>query len=179
MRLVDANALRVRVAILFAYIATIIVANWMTAYFGLVPIGFSLMVTAGTFAAGLALIARDWVQVAFGRRVVLVAIIVGAVVSALTSNTAIALASGIAFLVSELVDLGVFTPIRGRSLALAVLISSVVSAPVDTVLFLWLAGFGITWQAVAGQFIVKTTLALVVAGWLTWRSPSAVSRDFA
>ena len=158
-----------RVTALACYIATIILANWMTSRFGLVPVGFSLMVTAGTFAAGFALIARDWVQVTSGRRIVLAAILAGALLSALTSSRQIALASGIAFLVSELVDLGVFTPLRPRSLPLAVLLSSVVSAPVDTVLFLWLAGFGVTWQAVAGQFLVKTVLALIVALWLSWR----------
>jgi uncharacterized PurR-regulated membrane protein YhhQ (DUF165 family) len=128
-----------------------------------VPIGFGLMVTAGTFAAGFALIARDAVQVSAGKIVVLLAIIAGAAISAITSNPAIALASGIAFLVSELIDFAVFTPLKEKSLARAVVISSVVSAPVDTVLFLYLAGFGITWQAVLGQFIIKTALALIAA----------------
>jgi len=156
------------------YIASIVAANAMTAHFGLVPVGFGLMVTAGTFAAGFALITRDWVQVASGRRVVLVAILAGAAISAFTSNEALAFASGIAFLVSELVDLGVFTPLRGRSLPAAVLLSSVVSAPVDTILFLYLAGFGVTWEAVAGQFIVKTAIAGLVAAWLARGRRSAV-----
>jgi len=155
---------------LAAYIGSIIAANWMTATFGLVPIGFTLMVTAGTFAAGFALVARDWVQVSSGWKVVVIAIVAGAALSVVTSTPAIAVASGIAFLVGELVDLGVFTPLRRRSLPAAVLSSSVVSAPVDTVLFLYLVGFGVTWQAVAGQFIVKTAIALVVALWLSWRS---------
>jgi len=159
-----------------AYVGAIVLANWMTATLGLVPIGLSLAVTAGTFAAGFALIARDWVQVTSGRRVVLVAILVGALVSAFTSNSAIALASGVAFLVSELVDMGVFTPLRKRSLPAAVLLSSIVSAPVDTVLFLALAGFGVTWQAVLGQFIVKTVIALVVASWLSWRRRCSISQ---
>jgi len=160
---------------LAVYIGTIVIANWMTATLGLVPIGFSLMVTAGTFAAGFALIARDWVQVSSGRRVVLAAIVAGALISAATSSRAIAVASGIAFLVSELVDLGVFTPIRPHSLPWAVLASSVVSAPVDTVLFLYLAGFGVTWQAVLGQFIVKTVLALIVALWLARKNQCSTS----
>lgn len=151
---------------LAAYVATIVAANRMTSTYGLVPIGFGLMVTAGTFAAGFALISRDWVQVAWGRAVTLGAIAIGAGISAFTSNPALAVASGAAFLVSELVDLGVFTPIRDKSLALAVVVSSVVAAPVDTVLFLWLAGFPVTVQAVLGQFLVKTALALIVAGFI-------------
>jgi uncharacterized PurR-regulated membrane protein YhhQ (DUF165 family) len=148
---------------LLAYIGSIVLANICTTQFGLVPIGFGLMVTAGTFAAGFALIARDAVQVSAGKIVVLLAIIAGAAISAITSNPTIALASGIAFLVSELIDFAVFTPLKEKSLARAVVISSVVSAPVDTVLFLYLAGFGITWQAVLGQFIIKTALALIAA----------------
>lgn len=147
-----------------AYIITIVAANWLTAHYGLVPIGFDLMVTAGTFAAGFALIARDAVQLGSGRVACVVAILVGALVSAWTATPAIAVASGVAFLVSELVDMGVFTRIYPRSLPAAVVVSSVVGAPVDTVLFLHLAGFPLTWQAVLGQFLVKTALALVVAG---------------
>lgn len=157
------------ITFLAAYIGSIAVANWMTATFGLIPIGFGLAVTAGTFAAGAALVLRDGVQTELGKLWVLGAIVAGAALSFVTSTPAIAIASTIAFLVSELVDFAVFTPLRGRSLPRAVLVSSVVSAPVDTVLFLTIAGFGVTWQAVLGQFIVKTALALVAAAWLTWR----------
>jgi uncharacterized PurR-regulated membrane protein YhhQ (DUF165 family) len=151
------------------YIGTIVLANWMTTTYGLVPIGFGLMVTAGTFAAGFALILRDAVQVTAGRIAALLAILVGCAVSYVISDPFIAVASAIAFLTSELVDMGLFTPLRRRSIALAVLVSSIVSAPVDTVLFLHIAGFGVTWQAVLGQFIVKTALAGIVAGVLVMR----------
>jgi len=149
---------------LAAYIGAIVVANYATSALGLVPIGFGLAVTAGTFAAGAALILRDAVQVYGNRWYVLGAILAGAALSVAMASPAIAMASGLAFLVSELVDWAVFTPLRSRSLPLAVVVSSVVSAPVDTVLFLHLAGFGVTMSAVLGQFIVKTALALVAAG---------------
>jgi len=154
---------------LAAFVGSIIAANWMTATYGLVSIGFGLAVTAGTFAAGVALIARDGVQVTSNRVITLVAIVAGAVLSWALSTPGIAVASGLAFLVSELVDFAVFSPLRSRSLALAVVVSSVVSAPVDTVLFLWLSGFGVTWQAVLGQFLVKTVLALIAAGVIAGR----------
>lgn len=149
---------------LAVYVATIVLANVLTDRLGLVPVGFGLVVTAGTFAAGLALIARDWVQQSTPRRwVVLAAIVAGAALSYVLASPALAVASALAFAVSELVDLGVFTRVRGRSLALAVLLSSLVAAPVDTVLFLVVAGFPLTWSAVAGQFLVKTALAGIVA----------------
>lgn len=162
-----------RTIALAAYIGSIVAANWLTATFGLIPIGFGLLVTAGTFAAGVALIARDWVQTTSGKAIVFAAIVAGAAISYFTSTPALAVASGIAFLVSELADLGVFTPLRRHSIAAAVLVSSVVSAPVDTVLFLHLAGFPLTWQAVAGQFIVKTGMALIVALGLVARDRAA------
>jgi uncharacterized PurR-regulated membrane protein YhhQ (DUF165 family) len=154
---------------LLAFIGSIVVANYATSVFGLVPIGFGLAVTAGTFAAGAALILRDGLQVAAGRKWAVAAVVVGALLSYVLAEPFIAIASGIAFLVSELVDFAVFTPLRERSLPRAVLVSSVVSAPVDTVLFLHIAGFGVTWQAVLGQFIVKTVMALAAAGYLVWR----------
>jgi uncharacterized PurR-regulated membrane protein YhhQ (DUF165 family) len=165
----------IRSLALAAYIGSIVAANWLTSSFGLVPIGFGLLVTAGTFAAGFALVARDAVQTTSGKWWVLGAILVGAALSYVTSSPALALASGIAFLVGELVDLGVFTPLRRRSLALAVLLSSVVSAPVDTVLFLWLAGFGLSWQAILGQFLVKTAIAGIVALVIVARDRDAVT----
>jgi hypothetical protein len=155
--------------VLAAYIGSIVAANWMTATFGLVPIGFGLAVTAGTFAAGAALILRDAVDTSGGRWWVAGAIAVGVALSYALAAPMIAVASAVAFAASELVDWGVFTPLRRRSLPRAVLVSSVVSAPVDTVLFLAIAGFGVTWQAVLGQFLVKTAMAGLAALWLRGR----------
>lgn len=145
------------------YAASVVAANWLTSTYGLVPIGFGLMVTAGTFAAGAALILRDWVDMAGGRRLVLLAIAIGVALSYALAAPAIAVASAVAFAASEAVDWAVFAPVRRRSLPGAVLLSSVVSAPVDTVLFLAIAGFPVTPAAVAGQFLVKTLMAALVA----------------
>jgi hypothetical protein len=148
---------------LAGYVLSIILANMLTAQFGLVPAGFGLVVTAGTYAAGFALLFRDFVQ-RYGRiRWALAAIAVGGILSALLASPAIALASTVAFLVAELVDLGVFTPLRRRvGFARAVIYSNLVSAPVDTVIFLWLAGFPVTWPAVLGQFLVKMVWATII-----------------
>jgi uncharacterized PurR-regulated membrane protein YhhQ (DUF165 family) len=164
-----------RILAIAAYIASIVAANWLTVTYGLVPIGFGLLVTAGTFAAGIALIARDAVQTTSGRIVTITAILAGAALSWFLSAPFIALASALAFLVSEAVDYGVFTRIRERSLPRAVVLSSVIAAPVDTVLFLWLAGFPVTFAAVLGQFLVKTALALIVALWLASRERRALA----
>lgn len=74
----------------------------------------------------------------------------------------IALASGAAFLLSELADYAVYTPVRRRHLLAAVGLSNTVGAVIDSAVFLWLA-FG-SLQFLPGQVLGKTwtTLAAVV-----------------
>lgn len=160
-----------KIAFAVAYISSIIAANVATETFGLVSI-IGITVTAGTFLAGAVLVLRDGLQEVTDKKFVLVSIVVGAVISAATSNPSLALASCLAFFASELVDFFIYTPLRKRSLPLAVIGSSVASAPIDTILFLQLAGFGVTTEAVIGQFIVKTIIAAIAAAGLSWRSIS-------
>jgi queuosine precursor transporter len=156
------------------FVGSIVLANAMTASFGLVPIGFGLMVTAGTFAAGVSLVARDAVHRSSTRLVVLALIAIGALLSGVLAPPMIAVASGVAFAVSELVDWAVFVPLSRRNLPAAVVVSSLVAAPVDTVLFLQLAGFGVTVQAVVGQVVVKTLIAALAAAVIVYRGRRAV-----
>lgn len=139
---------------LTCYVGATVAANWLTSHFGFVPVGFGLMASCGTYAAGLALLARDFVQDAWGRAFVLFAILAGALLSVGLSTPEIALASGIAFLVAELCDMAVYTPLRKKGWARAVLPSSFVGSLLDTVTFLWLAGFPIL-AGVPGQMVGK------------------------
>lgn len=145
-----------------AYAASIVLANYMTIHLGLVNVGLGLLVTGGTFAAGFALLARDVVQRFGGIPWALASIVLGGVLSWFLASPALAVASTLAFIGAELVDLAVFTPLRDRGFFRAALTSNVVSAPVDTVLFLYLAGFPLTWQAVTGQFIGKVFWATLI-----------------
>lgn len=147
-----------------AFLSLIVAANWMTATFGLVEVGFGLMATAGTWCAGLVLLARDAVQDLSGRAVVVVLVVVGASGSAVLAGPQLALASGVAFAVSELADLVVYTPLRRKGWGRAAFASGLVGSAVDTVLFLAIAGFPV-WHAMPGQMFAKTavTAAFVVA----------------
>lgn len=152
-----------RAAVPFAvYVAAIVLANVMTARLGLVPVGFGLVVTAGTFAAGFALLARDFVQERGGVRLVLAGILLGAILSAVLATPALALASAVAFLAAELADLLIFTRLRSRGFVPAAIASNVVAAPIDTVAFLAIAGFPITWPVVLGQLVGKVVWATLV-----------------
>lgn len=144
------------------YVAAIVAANVMTDALGLVPVGFGLMVTAGTYAAGFALLARDFVHRYGGIRLVLLGIAAGAAISWFAASPALAVASTVAFTTAEMADLLVFTPIRRHGFARAALASNVVSAPVDTFAFLAIAGFPIAAPVVLGQLVGKLLWATIL-----------------
>lgn len=147
---------------LAVYVAAVVAANVMTSRWGLVPVGFGLLVTAGTFAAGFALLARDVVQRTGGRVWVIVGIATGGVLSWFLATPALAVASVVAFTVAELVDWAVYSRALSRGFIVAAMTSGVVAAPVDTILFLWVAGFPLTWQTILGQFLGKVVWATLV-----------------
>lgn len=159
-------AMITRGGLLLAYVATIVVANWLTGHFGLVPAGFALLVTAGTYVAGLALGLRDVLQDRAGVLWVVGGIVAGTAASFVAGTPEIAAASGVAFLLSELIDLAVYTPLRRRGWRRALIVSNLVGSVADTLVFLWLAGFPITTQSTVGQLLVKavwcTAVVLVV-----------------
>jgi uncharacterized PurR-regulated membrane protein YhhQ (DUF165 family) len=143
---------------LVGYILVIVLANWAIQAIGFVPVGFGLMAPAGVYFAGLAFTLRDLVQEQLGRKWTLLAILVGAAVSAVLSPQ-LAVASGIAFLVSELADFAVYTPLRKRNWLLAVGLSNTVGLVADSVLFLALA-FG-SLEFLPGQVVGKAWVTLV------------------
>lgn len=147
---------------LAAYIGTIVAANWAVRRFGLVGVGFGLRAPAAVYFVGLAFTFRDLVQNILGRAVSLVAIVAGAAVSAAVSP-ALALASGLAFLTSELVDFSVYTPLLRRGWLLALVPANLAGCVVDSVVFLSIA-FG-SLSLLGGQVVGKawmTALAVLV-----------------
>jgi uncharacterized PurR-regulated membrane protein YhhQ (DUF165 family) len=147
-----------------AYIATIFAANWAIQTFGVVPVGFGLMAPAGVYFVGLAFTFRDLAHEAVGRRWIVAAIVVGAGLSALVSPQ-FALASGVAFLASELADFAVYMPLRERGWLRAVALSNAVGLVVDSALFLWLA-FG-SLDFLPGQVVGKTWMTILAIA-LLW-----------
>lgn len=148
--------------LLAGYIATIFVANWAITTFGVVPVGFGLYAPAGVYFAGLAFTLRDLVQDSLGRRWTIGAILVGAAASGVFGDS-LAIASGVAFLFSELADFAVYTPLRERHWLGAVAVSNIVGLTIDSILFLTLA-FG-SLAFLPGQIVGKvemTILAIIV-----------------
>jgi len=100
-------------AYLAAFVAVVLIANATTNALGMVT-WLGVTATAGTWIAGFGFVARDGLQEAASRRWVWIAILAGAALSALFSP-ALALASAVAFLVSEGADWAVYTPLRRRT----------------------------------------------------------------
>lgn len=152
------------------YLFSVVLANWLTTRYGFVPVGFGHLATAGTFAAGGALVVRDVVQDAVGRVGVLALIAITGLVSYLVADSSIATASMVAFLASEVLDMTAYTPLRTRAKfgdwrwRSAVLAGGVVGAVADTLIFLTIAfGWAAVSGALAGQLIGKGE---VIAGFL-------------
>ena len=155
-------------AFLLAFALCIPAANWLIGNAGtfcvpngpcLIPVAPGVMAPSGVLMIGLALVLRDLVQRRLGVNWALGAIFAGAALSAYIAPPALVIASTVAFLLSELVDMGIYTPLQKRGLVLAVAASSVVGLLVDSVIFLWLA-FG-SLDYLSGQVVGKTWMVLL------------------
>jgi hypothetical protein len=166
-------------AYLALFAACIPAANWLIQNVGatcvpngpcLIPVAPGLSAPSGVLMIGLALVLRDLVQRRLGVAWALGAILAGAVLSAVFSPPALVVASVAAFLLSELADMAVYTPLQRRGLVLAVFASSLAGLVIDSVVFLYLA-FG-SFDYLAGQIIGKAwmvVLALPIIRWLKRR----------
>jgi uncharacterized PurR-regulated membrane protein YhhQ (DUF165 family) len=142
---------------ILAFSLCALLANVFTSNFGFVAIGFGLTATAGTYAAGFALVSRDVVHETSGLIGVILAIVIGCALSFITSNPSIAIASLVAFAFSEAADALVYSPLRKTAWKTAVVASSFVGAIIDTILFIGIAfGFqALTPTVMAGQMVGK------------------------
>jgi uncharacterized PurR-regulated membrane protein YhhQ (DUF165 family) len=159
--------------VLFAL--TIPAANWLIGNAGtkcipngpcLIPVAPGLMAPSGVTMIGIALVLRDLVQRRLGIGVVSAAIMVGAALSAVFAPPSLVIASTLAFLLSEMADLGVYTPLARRGLVVEVVASSMVGLVVDSIVFLWLA-FG-SLEFLTGQVVGKAWMVLLSIPFVMW-----------
>lgn len=124
--------------------------------------------TWGTLTFPFAFLVTDLMNRYFGahkaRLLVYAGFAIGVVASLYFADPRIALASGTAFLISQLLDVSVFDKLRAKKWWVAPFTSSVISTVFDTFLFYALAfvGTGLAWQQWAvGDLGVKWAVALV------------------
>ncbi len=149
------------------YVGVIVGANWMIAHVGKVipgahvlPVGFGLYAPSGVYLAAFAFVARDILQRLTNIKVGLVAIVIGAIVSAFVSTPSLAFASGVTFMISESLDFLIYTPLQTRNFPLAVVVSGLASDIVDSVVFLTLAHIPLA-LALKGQLVGKMWVILL------------------
>lgn len=149
-----------------AYVATILVLNFGFSYVPMVDLGFGLF-SPMAIVAGAVFVVRDFAQREAGH-MVLVAMGVAALLTYLLADPFVAVASILAFGASELTDWLLYT-ITKKPFHKRVLVSSLLSTPVDTAVFLWFIN-GMTVGTFALMVAAKMVAALVIYFW--YRAPT-------
>ena len=152
------------ILILVALMALIVVsANVLVQY----PINNWL--TWGAITYPVSYLVTDLTNRRFGprqaRRVVWVGFVVAVIMSAWLATPRIAAASGTAFLVSQLMDVGIFNRLRRQRWWVPPLLSSTLGSAVDTLLFFALAFYatGVPWVTLGiGDYGVKVAMAMLL-----------------
>ena len=119
------------------YILSVVLINVGFVYVPLIPF-YDTMYPPMSIIVGIIFILRDYAQREIGHKVI-GAMVIGAILSYVMANPFIAVASFVAFMISELTDWGVYT-FTGKPLHERILISSLASTPVDSAVFLLMIG---------------------------------------
>ena len=142
------------------YIGLIVLVNWG---FSVVPL---IEITGGekwppmSLLVGFIFVARDFAQREIGHRVIF-AMLIAALLSYVMANPFVAIASLIAFLISEFADWAVYT-FTGRSFSQRVLISSAVGTPLDSIAFLGIIGH------LSVTSVIVMTVSKMLGALLVW-----------
>ena len=174
-------------ALFVAYLLTVPFANWLISNVGvqfepdgphLIPVLPGLMAPSGVLMVGAALALRDVVQDRLGIKWAAGAVIGGSLLTWLVASPFLAIASAAAFVVSESLDLVVYTPLNARGWKpAAILASGLVGSVVDSVAFLLIA-FG-SLAHIEGQIVGKIMITLLAAaiayGHTMWNAPVPVT----
>ncbi len=160
----------------YVYVLLIPLVNWSFANVPTYPIW------GGTWnpmvvVTGLVLVVRDFAQREVGHTI-FIPLCVGIFFSFVMAAPEIALASALAFAVSECVDWAIFTFTK-RPLSSRVLWSCVISAPLDSTIFLLGANMAIaglfSWVTLAGSILSKIAGGYVVYLMLKHRERKAMA----
>lgn len=170
------------VAGILAMAAVVIASNVLVQY----PVAFSLgalnladLLTWGAFTYPAAFLVTDLTNRRFGpaaaRRVVFAGFVLAVALSVLLATPRIAVASGSAFLVAQLLDVAIFDTLRRRVWWLPPFVSSFIGSVIDTVLFFSLA-FAASFAALGANDAFAIEVAplfgifpvIEVPRWVSW-----------
>ena len=138
------------------YIATIPAVNYAFVHTPFIDLPDGGNFTPLSIIVGLILVLRDFVQREIGH-FVFIPLIIGAILSYALAGPEIALASGLAFFISEVIDWAIYTFTK-RPLSARIMLSSMVAAPIDTIVFM----IGVS-MTVDNFMQVSTLVAMIVS----------------
>tara|TARA_Y100001935_G_C17307544_1_gene513353 strand:+ start:750 stop:1304 length:555 start_codon:yes stop_codon:yes gene_type:complete len=138
--------------------------------------GLNEILTYGAFSYPIAFLITDLANRSYGkmiaRKIVYIGFIIGICFTLLFSTNftdlisiRIAIGSGTAFLVAQMLDVKIFDELRKKDWFVAPLTSSVVGSIIDTFLFFSISfyGTGIPWVTLSlGDFAVKILVAIIM-----------------
>lgn len=158
---------------LLGYVATILILNLGFSYVPMIDMGFGLF-SPMAIVAGAVFVLRDYAQREVGHYV-LFGMAFGALLSFWLADPYVAYASVAAFTISELGD-WLFYTITKKPFYKRVVISSLVSTPIDTFVFLYLID-GMT----VGTFVLMVAAKLLAAAviWAKYRRDIMAEYDYA
>ena len=156
----------------FFYISSIVLVNIGFANIQLVQLPWGDMWPPTSLAVGFVFVLRDYAQREIGHKVIL-AMLLGAAISYVMASPIIAIASVTAYIASELLDWLVYslskTDFMGR-----ILLSSAISTPVDSIVFLWMIGH-LSISAVVVMTVSKMVAAVIV--WKMLKSKNLLAKE--
>ena len=138
--------------------------------------GLQEILTYGAFSYPIAFLITDLANRSFGklvaRKIVYIGFTIGILFTLIFStnfadliSVRIAIGSGTAFIIAQLLDVQIFDQLRQKKWFIAPLVSSLIGSTVDTFLFFSISfyGTGIPWLTLSlGDLLVKIFVALVM-----------------
>jgi uncharacterized PurR-regulated membrane protein YhhQ (DUF165 family) len=149
-------------AIALSAITLVVLASNILVQYPFAHAGLGDYLTWGAFTYPFSFLVTDLANRRFGnagaRRIVYVGFVLAVVLSILLATPRIAIASGAAFLVAQLLDIRIFSSLRDRAWWMPPFVSSVISSALDTAIFFSVAfhcgdipGFQTTISGVLGS----------------------------
>lgn len=186
--------------------ALVVLASNILVQYPFAPFGLADYLTWGAFSYPFAFLVTDLTNRHFGavrsRRVVYAGFIAAVMLSVIFATPRIALASGLAFLLAQLLDVEIFDRLRRHAWWAPPFVSSLVSSALDTAIFFTLAfscapalgalldlvglgrgcGDGLPWKTWAlFDYLVKLVLAVLFllpyGALMRWIAPAAPQRE--
>ena len=138
--------------------------------------GLNEILTYGAFSYPIAFLITDLANRSYGkivaRKIVYFGFVLGIIFTVLFStdfadfiSVRIAIGSGVAFLIAQLLDVQIFDRLREKEWFVAPLTSSMIGSIIDTFLFFSISfyGTGVPWVTLSlGDLIVKVVVALIM-----------------